>query len=294
MKEGRSKAGEAARAEALALLAALDPAVLLGGPLAEKGGVFWIEVSEGNPLHEVHFSRLGYTAAVDEVVPLAEAEFRQRRPEMVRFKGKPIELVRLYEVDIEEGRKRDPDQRGFLLGHEDGTARQVFGYRGDGSKYGKRALPVCDAQLLVNLVYPGEGRTLLDPFAGAGGIVQEAVRTGLNVFTVDLDPILKPGLEFLGAKHLVGSASHLPFDEGSIDSIASEPPYDRETHELIIQAFDEMVRVVRREGSIALLTAEWQAPVLRDHARHLPVTALLDIPIDRKGYPCHLLSFKKY
>lgn len=294
LKEGRSKAIEAAQAEALTLLASLHPCVLLGGPLAEKGGVFWIEVSSGALIDEVDFSRLGYTAAVDEVVPVTEAEYRPRRPEMVRFKGKPFELARLYEVDVEETRKRDPDQRCFYLAQEDGSIRQVAGYRGDGSKYGKRALPVSDAQLLVNLVNPGNGLTLLDPFAGAGGIVQEAVRVGLAVLSIDIDPVLKPGLEFLGAKHLIGSASHLPFETNSIDSIASEPPYDRETEELIVQAFDEMVRVVKREGRIALLTAEWQAPLLRTHAQGLDVNVFLDCPIDRKGYPCHLFLWEKH
>ncbi len=294
IREARSKAVEAAKFEAMSVLKNLTPETLKGGPLSEKGGVFWLRTrAPVSVLKEVNYWRLGYSVATDLVVPISESNYRQKRPDMTRFRGKAIKLERLYELDVATERERNPDQRLFHLATPEGEVREVHGYRGDGSQLGRRALPVCDAQILVNIVDPGPGKTLLDPFGGGGGIIQEAVRARLVPQSVDIDPILAPGLERMGARHHVGNAVDLPFAYESVDAIATEPPFDRESRDWIAQAFDEMLRVLKVGGRLAVYCAEWQAEPLRIQGGLSPLKQLLDLPIDRKGYPCHLLAWEK-
>jgi len=127
-------------------------------------------------------------------------------------------LVRLYEEDAALLRDRAPDRRLFALQTGDGQQRLIRGYRGDGGALSRRALAVCDSRLLVNLVHASEGATFLDPFAGIGGIVLEALDSGYRVMSSDLDPILRPGLEQLGSVHYVSDACHLPIDAERVHS----------------------------------------------------------------------------
>lgn len=295
VRKGRAKAVDAAKLEAVALLTGFEAKVLFGGPLSQQGGVFCMEVAASEAdLHQVDLDRLGYTVAVDRAVEIPESHFRENRDDMTRFKGKALRLERLFESDPEAVRERDPDQRPFHLATPEGGVRAVRGYRGNGSQFGRRALPVCDAQLLVNLVAPAkEKKTLLDPFAGAGGIVQEALRADLTVFSVDIDPILSPGLSRMGARHHVGSATQLPYDAESMDAIATEPPFAEGTEDLLRSALHEMWRVLKVGGRIAIYGAEWQAETLRAVTKDLPLQPLLDLKIDRKGYPCHLLAWER-
>jgi len=293
LREARSKAAQAAKLEALYLLKSLKPELLKGGPLSDRGGVFWVRpLAPSEDLRAIDYQRLGYSEAVDLLVPIPEGMFREDRADMTRFKGQALKLDRLYERDAVAERERDPDQRLFHLATPDGV-REVRGYRGDGSPFGRRALPVCDALLLVNIVDPGVGKTLLDPFAGAGGIVQEAVRVGLVTVTVDLDPILAPGLERMGARHQTGDARNLPIDDESVDAIATEPPFSTETREWIAEVFEEMFRVLKPGARLAIYCADWQAEPLRVQRKTLPLRPLLDVPIDRKSSPCHILAWEK-
>jgi Methyltransferase domain len=296
LKTGRSKAMEAARLEALTVLEScgVPSEVVRGGPLSERGQIFCVRatLSDDTP-PTIPFDRLGYSVAVDLALPIRNGQFRDNRPDVTTWSGRPFKLERLYDFDPAATRERDPDQRRFLLAEPDGSVKEVRGYRGNGTALGKRAFPVCDAQLLVNIVKAGPSTKLLDPFGGAGGIILEAVRVGALVYSVDIDPILRPGLEMLGAKHFTGSATQLPFDDESFEAVATEPPFDQDTQELILGAFDEMFRVVRVGGRIAVYCADWQAQPLLTQARHLPLQTLIDMPVDRKGYPCHILAWEK-
>ena len=156
----------------------------------------------------------GYTYAVDMLEPLQEqfASHRNASPQVVRWKGSAYWLARLYEEDADLLRDRPPDRRLFALETEAGESRVIRGYRGDGGALSRRALAVCDARLLVNLVHASEGATFLEPFAGVGGIVLDALDSGYRVISADIDPILRPGLERLGSTHYVADARCLPFN----------------------------------------------------------------------------------
>jgi hypothetical protein len=273
LRPSRHRARAAAVAEALALLHDLEPAAPAGGPLSERGGVFWVELPEGNlAAATTRLPRLGYTTAVDRLVPAAG-------PAEVRWRRRSWRLVRLWEEDAAGHRELAPDRREFLFPAGGGPVRPVRGYRGGGGPLTRRGLPVCDARLLVNLVAPAGPGRLLDPFAGVGGIALEAAAAGWTTITADLDPGLRHGLARIGAAHL--------------DAVATEPPYDQAVGPLAGQALTELHRLLRPGGAAAVLCAAWQAAGLRATAAGLGWRVSLDCPVDRKGTEVVALAWRR-
>jgi SAM-dependent methyltransferase len=202
-------------------------------------------------------------------------------------------LVRLYEEDAALLRDRAPDRRLFALQIGDDQSRLIRGYRGDGGALSRRALAVCDARLLVNLVHTSEGATFLDPFAGIGGIVLEALDSGYHVMSSDVDPILRPGLEKLGSIHYVSDACHLPIDTEKVDIIATEPPFDEQANDMVVKSLTEMNRVLKKGGKLAMLCASHQADKLQSQADALGFTRWFDSPLNRKGMDCVVMAWHK-
>jgi hypothetical protein len=274
-------------AEALALLHDLGPTAPAGGPLADRGGVLWVELPQRHLAEAVdRLPRLGYSTAVDLVEPGAAARRGRGRDPGWR-------LVRLHTEDAAGHRDQAPDRREFLVDAGDGHVRPVRGYRGDGRALGRRGLPVCDARLLVNLVAPAGPGLLVDPFAGVGGVALAAGAAGWTVVTADRDPALRHGLGRLGAGHLVADARRLPLRPCSVDAVATEPPYDPSVGPLAAEALAEVARLLRPGGATAWLCAAWQAPGLRAAAAGLGLAAALDTPVDRKGTPVAALAWRK-
>jgi len=147
--------------------------------------------------------------------------------------------------------------------------------------------------MLVNLVAAGRGTSLLDPFAGIGGIVIEALAGGCTVASSDSDPTLQVGLTHLGAHHAVADARCLPWAEEMFDAIATEPPYHEEAKPMVIEALHEMYRVLKTGGRLAILCVPGQAGVLRGEGISLGLTWYLDSPINRKGLDVVVLAGSK-
>jgi tRNA G10 N-methylase Trm11 len=175
----------------------------------------------------------------------------------------------------------------------------VQGYRGDGTTFGRRALPVADARLLVNLAeranpVPLRGKPrLLDPCAGIGGVVLEAREHQCRVFSGDIDPLLRHGLTHMGALHSIASADALPFPNDSLDMLATEPPYDPEIRPRMAAMLREWTRVLRPGGCLAALCVRWQAEMMRELALDLSLACYLDLPVDRKGLEVVALGWQK-
>lgn len=290
----RLRARGAAVCEALCLLRDFAPKALAGGPLSEHKGVFWITVRAERPTALAgRLARLGYASAVDVLAPIPEADWRRSTPGLVRWRKQPYRVERLYTGDLALLRETAPDRRIFLLETAAGEVRSVRGYRGDGGALSRRALPVVDARLLVNLVWNGEGGRFLDPFAGAGGIVYEAQQAGWRALSGDIDPALRFGLGAMSAAHTVLDAQHLPLAANTLQAIASEPPYERHTMPLVAAVLGECARVLVTSGRIALLCARWQTTELRQRGRQLGLVNYLDYDINRKGTDCTVLAWEK-
>ncbi len=303
VRSARRKATDVATMEALCLLQGLGAAAMIGGPLSEVGGLFWLALPKGSlSACSKRLPHLGYTYAVDLVQPLqgttsgssGEADQDER---LVRWRRKPYSLLRLYEEDSESLREKAPDRRPFLFEDADGTVREVRGYRGDSSPLGRRGLPVCDARMLVNVVLPpnagGEGRLFLDPFAGAGGVVIEALAHKFEVVSTDADPALRHGLRRLGSQHSVANAQALPFESDSFDAVATEPPYDEDATPSVVTGLREISRVMRAGGCCAMLCAASQADRFRAQAVALGLIVYLDFSINRKGLDVTVLAWRK-
>lgn len=296
---GRSQAPEVAAEEMRALLAShsLSATVVPGGPGAEeKGQKVYIKCDASvEDISALDFSGLGYVGRVVTPEPIDENRFRDRDPDHVRWKKNAYQMKTLYEEDHDLTLARGPDRRKFFLDYgENGGVTEITGYRGDGGQFSKRALAVCDAKMLVNLVRVEDGK-FLDLFAGAGGVVQEAIAAGMEVHSCDIDPVLRPGLEYMGANHIVGDSTELPYEFEYFDAIATETPYDIEASEIVLKAFDEMVRVLKVDGKMSVLCTPVQAEALRRQAKYAnsPLELVIDSPINRKGYDCVLLCWRK-
>jgi tRNA G10 N-methylase Trm11 len=147
--------------------------------------------------------------------------------------------------------------------------------------------------MLLNLVHNPALGLLLDPFAGAGGVVIEALASGWEVIACDVDPGLRHGLRQLGAQAIVADARSLPIASESVDAIATEPTYDLESAGWLDRALSEASRVLRSGGRMSVLCASWQADPLRSEARRLALHPLVDSAIDRKGTPVVALLWRK-
>ena len=292
LRTSRRKARRVAIAEILGLLGDLGAAASASGPLAEVRGVMWVTIPEENvATAQSRLQKLGYTYAVDVV-----RELRKNRTEsesITKWKRRDVALVRIYEEPDGRLRESSPDRRTFLLEGADGIVRPVVGYRGGPGLLEHRALPVVDARLLVNLVWQPMCGVLLDPFAGAGGVVIEAKSTGWTTLGLDIDPSLRVGLNRLADFHVVGSAAMLPFVEASIDAIATEPPYHPSALDVMIASIAEMCRVLRPGGRGALLVAADQAQQVRCMLALLEVALELDERINRRGTPVHCFCWKR-
>jgi SAM-dependent methyltransferase len=285
-RTSREKARAVAAAEALQLLVGLDPQLVPGGPSSERRGTFWLTVPASRlPECQDRLPLLGYTEAVELMAPSQPGA----EGEPVRWRGVPYRLQTLHRTDPEAWRERAPDRRLFLLPNPEGGVRVVRGYRGGGGALARRGLPVEDAAVLVNLVRNPNLGWLLDPFAGAGGIAVEAVRSGWRTLTLDVDPVLRHGLAALAGTHLVADAARLPLGEGSVDAIATEPPYEELASAALAGGLLEFGRVLRPGGRLALLCAAWQADLARGLLGQASLRVVLDEPVDRKGLDVRVL-----
>ncbi|NSW55332.1 MAG: hypothetical protein HPY44_04920 [Armatimonadetes bacterium] len=210
---------------------------------------------------------LGYCVALSRVtrVPGAGSRLSQGRKHSGRvLRGEyrvGDDLVRyepIWTSDEERRASASPHRREFLL-DVDGFAVRSMARR----RY--RRLSVCDARLLLNLARLDEGATVLDPYAGIGGIVLEARQRGLRTICGDVDPALRLGLaELSGGLAAVWDATMLPLRDCCCDAVVTEPPYLGAAHGAVVVALPELARCVRPGGRLSMLvTRELGREVLR-------------------------------
>ncbi|RLF98796.1 MAG: hypothetical protein DRN49_05335 [Thaumarchaeota archaeon] len=122
------------------------------------------------------------------------------------------------------------------------------------------------SRAMVNLARTPIGGRILDPFAGAGGIMIEALLLGYEVYGIELkDWIALGGLKNLkryahGREFMiVGDARKPMFRERFFDAIVTDPPYGRSTtipdksiKDLLIEFFEVAVELLVDHGRIVL------------------------------------------
>jgi len=290
IKKSRLKARDLALQETKSIINNNDVDVVLGGPLSSERGIIAAYLPDSFDIDALaqNFPNLGYIGQVDIMVPTTH-----ETKDTIKWKGAFYKLETIYEENAEEVRNQAPDKRSFLLPDPNGNLRYVVGYRGDGTETGKRALPVEDCKMMLNLACVKIGQRILDPFAGAGGIVFAAVHAGFDVFSSDVDPKMQYGLTDFGSKHQVADIRKLPFEKDFFDAIVTEAPFDHKVTKTVADGLGEMKRVLKPFGNIVLMVADYQAKEIKNAATCIGLNISTDQPLDRKGTAVHIFRMSK-
>jgi hypothetical protein len=200
------------------------------------------------------------------------------------WKGRKFSILDFYSQNSKIYEEQSPHKREFKTGH-DGEIKTITGYRGNGSELGRRALPVEDARCMVNLSIPPKNKKLLDPFAGAGGIIYQfkyIVPDG-TMTSIDIDPILKPGLETYGSAHYVMNVADASFPKNSFDSVITETPFSEKAVDDIIAAFDKINTWLSDDGVLVIMCEKNQCSNIYNSLAEMNLYLLFNHEIDRKG-----------
>ncbi|MDR0502854.1 MAG: hypothetical protein LBH16_05975 [Treponema sp.] len=201
------------------------------------------------------------------------------------WKGKKFSIKDFYCQDGKIYEEQSPHNREFKITGSDGEVKTVFGYRGDGSEYGRRSLPAEDARCMVNLSIPHRNKRIIDPFAGGGGIISafRYIEPAGAAASVDIDPVLKPGLEFYGSAHYVQNSAGVAFPENSFDSVVTETPFSANALGDIVSAFNKLYASLSDNGMYVVMCEKNQSDGIFSAMDKMGVFLLFSQKIDRKG-----------
>ncbi len=121
------------------------------------------------------------------------------------------------------------------------------------------------SRTLVNLAGLRTGDIFLDPFCGTGSLVIEAAAMGFRAIGSDINPSFVEAAKMLSelygfiADFRVADARSLPFDDESVDGIATDPPYGissptyGEKVDILYDRFiNEAYRILRHGGRLVV------------------------------------------
>ncbi|MGC9112168.1 RsmD family RNA methyltransferase [Acidilobus sp.] len=121
------------------------------------------------------------------------------------------------------------------------------------------------SRAMVNLSRLPYGGTFLDAFCGTGTLALEAMLAGgSKALCVDIDGSMAYGSKInfswagLDSLSLIANAGRLPLKEGSVDSIASDPPYGRSTR-VVGESYGDLVEGFLRESARVLKSGSYVA-----------------------------------
>jgi hypothetical protein len=209
------------------------------------------------------------------------------------WKGRKFSVCDFYCQDNNVYEEQSPQKREFKI-NSDGEIKTITGYRGNGSELGKRALPVEDARCMVNLSLPSKNKKALDPFAGAGGIVYQFkyIAPDGNITSIDIDPVLKPGLDYYASAHYVMNVNDASFAKNSFDSVITETPFSEKAVDDIIAAFSKIDSWLSDDGIFVIMCGKNQC--LRIYSSMARKNVLLfSHEIDRKGMDVEISIWRK-
>ncbi len=202
--------------------------------------------------------------------------------------GEDIVLfTELWVADEEARRQRAPHRRRFRFIYPDGVRS------GRGSRGGRRLSP-CDVKFLLNLSRAAAGQRLLDPFAGIGGIVLEAVGRGVIALCGDIEEALRVGLaQASGGRAAVWDASALPLPADCVDIIVTEPPYAPRRRDAVVACMVEAIRCLRGGGRLVALMDRPLSRAVLPAAAAKALQMEHDFPVRRQGFVARAICWVK-
>ncbi len=213
------------------------------------------------------------------------------------WKGMPFTISLFYKQSEAIYEKQSSHNRDFYIYDSHGQEKKVVGYRGDGSVTGRRALPVEDCRLLVNLVNPLAASSILDPFAGSGGILSAAryANPSIRLISADIDKVVEPGLKRLSDVHYTIDSSAEDIVEHDIAAIVTEVPFAPSATETVGLALTKLAQNLSDDGQISLMCSEEQYPYLSAVLQSVPLYPVVEEYVDRQGNVMSVsLWYKQY
>lgn len=299
LRNSRIKAKQLAMMEAYFALSSVGGRLISNGPLGDVKGVFsyFVPTKHLDELKKI-LSGIGYCNRF-YILDFHSATSENRSDlatinELV-WKGRRFSIHRFFSQDPALYEKQSPHHRKFIILDHQHQEKIVYGYRGDGTETGRRALPVEDARCMVNLSSPSTSTKLLDPFAGGGGIVYQAkyINHSLEVYSVDIDPVLAPGLRWYGSKHFVGDARQMQFGKTAFDSIVTEVPFSPSATDIVIEAIEHLSKYLKERGKIVLMSSAEQSQEIDQFVRGLGLHRYVFQPVNRKGTDVVIMAWSK-
>ncbi len=294
VRKSRLKSLQLAIMEAYCLLKKFNPIVIKNPPLSDVKGIFALAFHKIDiqTLRE-KFDKLGYSFKV-LLVSFCNKEVADNKLDfdsLYSWKGKTFQVSIVFEQDVNWFLAEAPDRREFAILDTEGKIKKLMGYRGNGKDLGRRALPVEDCRMMVNLAMLEKNDVLLDPFAGGGGIIYQAYKTTTKIISNDIDPILKPGLEMYGAKHYIGKASDLVLDE-PVNALVTEVPFFDNSTNIVIQSIIYLAQFLTDNAKIIIMTSNNQKEEIKRELSKVYFYCF-GFDINRKGTLVSLLYFTK-
>lgn len=289
LRNSRIKSKQLGIMEFLMLMYDLDSKFIKNGPLGDIKGItsFFVKKEHWDKM----IDRLEYIGYFNEFYTLdfnASESYNKSTLETINpliWKGLKFSINTLYIQSEEKYERQSPHNREFKILSYDGTEKKVIGYRGDGSELGRRALPVEDARCIVNLSMPFSNEKVLEPFAGGGGIVYmyKYINPDIDITSIDIDETLKPGLEYYGAKHIVGDASKVRITD-NYDAIVTEIPFSSNATEHVVAAMKNLYSNLTSKGIVVLMCGENQTEqISKCFEQDLNSNMLFSKKVNRKG-----------
>jgi len=289
IRNSRIKAKKIAIMELLCCLYPLQGIFITNGPLGDmKGLISFFILKEYKDQLPDYLKNLGYSNKfyiLDFDNPDLESADEFSSIDPLIWKKRRFSVHLFYEQSEEVYQQQSSHNRHFKIIGLDKTVKDVCGYRGDGSEKGRRALPVEDARCLVNLALPSKIKTMIDPFAGAGGIVYQAkyIDPNIEVFSVDIDRVLEPGLTYFGSKHYVANSAEIDLGTQTFDAVVTEVPFTPDALGDICGTLINLDKYLRQSGRVVLMISKDQQDAVEKCVKELNWFIVLSHLVNRKG-----------
>lgn len=289
LRNSRIKSKQLAIMEMLLMNYDLGLRFIKNGPLGDVKGLvsFLISKDKMDSLKE-RLNRIGYFNEfylLDFDAEIYENKSNIETINPLVWKGLDFSIETIYKQDEKIYESQSPHNRTFKIVSYNGEEKVLNGYRGNGTDMGRRALPVEDARCLVNLSIPFNENKVLEPFAGGGGIIYmyKYINPNVDITSIDIDETLKPGLEYYGAKHIVGSSANVHLSE-SYDAIVTEVPFSNNATDSVVEAIKNVYANLDEKGIIVLMCGAQQSHDIANCLKEdLNSNLLFKKELNRKG-----------
>ncbi len=279
---GRGVDYNTAKAEFLSVYREYNVKILLDLPAKMRLHVMIPDISSDQLISLA--KRLGYTYGIlkAQEEPYVGEELHAKNTARwvvgtIRIGDKKLHLTEIYRQNEIERLEKSPNRRSFLI-EKDGIIKEIKGFRR------KRAVAPNDAKFIINISELNGNESIIDPFAGTGGLLIECLSRGIKVFASDIDPVVRPGLAKLTDNRFVlADAQNLPFKDNAFDTVITEPPFSNKYRQNVLNSLSEICRIVKQNGKIILLISQDMYDRVRDYMTENGFSVKYDFTLKRHG-----------